>query len=118
MKADEVAISKSPQQPNTQKILQKKERKGKSIDQFDREPAKDAEREHNDSFEKFYNKDLDLEEGKSFFRLHRASPPNIAAVFRPSPSGDLRTVRISHKLHLPRIIRKRAYPASKSVDNA
>lgn len=26
--------------------------------------AKDHERDHNDSFEKFYNKDLDLEEGK------------------------------------------------------
>ena len=27
---------------------------------------KDIEREHNDSFEKHYNKDLDLEEGKLF----------------------------------------------------
>jgi len=26
--------------------------------------GKDADREHNDSFEKYYNKDLDLEEGK------------------------------------------------------
>ena len=26
---------------------------------------KDAEREHNDSFEKHYNKDLDLEEGNN-----------------------------------------------------
>lgn len=30
-------------------------------------PAKEAEREHNDSFEKYYNKDLDLEEGKPLF---------------------------------------------------
>lgn len=49
-----------------QKLLSKKERKSKQIDQMDRveQSAKDPEREHNDSFERYYNKDLDLEEGK------------------------------------------------------
>lgn len=53
-------MSKSPQ-PNAQKILQKRERRTKSIESF--ETPKDAEKDHNDSFEKYYNKDLDLEEG-------------------------------------------------------
>jgi hypothetical protein len=59
MKADEVAITSKPDgKPNTQKVLQKKERKNKTESFAENAP------EHNDSFEKFYNKDLDLEEGK------------------------------------------------------
>ena len=60
-------MSKSPQS-NASKILQKKERKSKAIDAVDQIGSeilgKDADRDHNDSFEKYYNKDLDLEEGK------------------------------------------------------
>jgi|LauGreDrversion4_2_1035121.scaffolds.fasta_scaffold39091_4 hypothetical protein len=63
MKADEVPLAKS--QPNSQKVLQKKERKPK-IESF-----AETQPEHNDSFEKFYNKDLDLEEGKNFYPLIR-----------------------------------------------
>lgn len=62
MKADEVALQKTPAQPAAQKILQKKERRSK-VDPL-QEALKDPEREAHDSFEKFYNKDLDLEEGK------------------------------------------------------
>lgn len=62
MKADEVALQKAAAQPATQKLLQKKERRSK-VDLL-QEAVKDQEREAHDSFEKFYNKDLDLEEGK------------------------------------------------------
>ena len=58
MKADEVPIAASAKQSNAQKVLQKKERKKQAESFVDTAP------EHNDSFEKFYNKDLDLEEGK------------------------------------------------------
>lgn len=58
MKADEVPISSKTSQPNSQKVLQKKDRKKQTESFVDSAP------EHNDSFEKFYNKDLDLEEGK------------------------------------------------------
>jgi hypothetical protein len=60
-------LSKSPQ-ATANKLLQKKERKSKAIDVVDQIGGemlgKDTDKEHNDSFEKYYNKDLDLEEGK------------------------------------------------------
>lgn len=65
VKADEVALAKAAAQPAAQKLLQKKERRagGGKVDPL-QEAVRDPEREAHDSFEKFYNKDLDLEEGK------------------------------------------------------
>ena len=66
MSAEELLLSKSPQ-ATASKLLSKKERKNKAIDVVDQIGGellgKDAD--HNDSFEKYYNKDLDLEEGNT-----------------------------------------------------
>ena len=67
-----------------QKLLTKKERKSKTMDQMDRmqDGLKDPDRDHNDSFEKHYNKDLDLEEGNPLL-------VDLIKLFRPGASCDL-----------------------------
>lgn len=44
--------------------MQRKEKRSKSIDAFEEKGMN-----RDDSFEKFYNKDLDLEEGKHFITV-------------------------------------------------
>ena len=48
------------------------------------------EKEHNDSFEKYYNKDLDLDEGKwAYGCVGDTYSSFYATVLRPSARGDL-----------------------------
>jgi hypothetical protein len=58
--------------------------------------GKDAD--HNDSFEKYYNKDLDLEEGKAIY-FDNCS-------YRPGTHRDLWTKRVSNKLYILRVVWK------------
>ena len=88
-------------------MLQKKERKQKIDSLTEIQP------EHNDSFEKFYNKDLDLEEGKNF-----SLTLNFVFECRLGARRYLRALRISSKLHLLGVVRKGPDPASESPDDA
>jgi hypothetical protein len=88
-------------------VLQKKERKQKIDSLTEIQP------EHNDSFEKFYNKDLDLEEGKNF-----SAALTFVIECRLGARRYLRAVRISNKLHFLGIVRKGTDPASESPDDA
>ena len=61
------------------------------------------ETDHNDSFEKYYNKDLDLEEGK-----HKATFDNHFNACRLSANRYLRAVWVSNQLHFTRVVWKGA----------
>ena len=67
IKADEIAIAKSNASAASKSGGRSKEKKDKSIDMVDAIGTGDAGKEdtQNDSFEKYYNKDLDLDEGKT-----------------------------------------------------
>lgn len=74
------------------------------------------DKEHNDSFEKYYNKDLDLDEGKFDFEL--TTPCFCTTPCRPSARGDLRAQRKCHKLHFTRKFRESADTATEGVNDA
>jgi hypothetical protein len=61
-------------------------------------------KEHNDSFEKYYNKDLDLDEGKtrllSFLNDQSQLLTHLYYVNRLGPSCNIRAERKCHQLHL------------------
>ncbi len=65
IKADEIAIAKSHASAQAASKVSRKEKRGKGIDMVDAIGTDNKEADHNDSFEKYYNKDLDLDEGKS-----------------------------------------------------
>jgi len=67
-------------------------------------------KEQNDSFEKHYNKDLDLDEGKHLTRTSHSC--------RPSSSCDLRVERERDQLHFARELREGSYPLAEVADNA
>lgn len=69
--------------------------------------VKDPEREHNDSFERHYNKDLDLEEGK--VRV------DTNCLFRLGASRNLWTLRVGNQLYIVGSLWKGPYTALKST---
>ena len=122
MKADRGDGPGSKGQSSSKILGSKKERKNSkqhAIDIGVSDVKTKEDKEHNDSFEKYYNKDLDLDEGKLV--AVGVGDTNVwfyANVLRLSASCHLWVERERHQLHFPRKFWKGADPLAESTDDA
>ena len=111
------------------KLLSKKDKKSSKQQISDTgviDSKTKEDKDHNDSFEKYYNKDLDLDEG----RCRTISKAQVSLLWlilfdmfpaltcRPSARRDLRTQRKCHQLHLIRKFRESSDLALEGTDYA
>lgn len=88
--SDSGADGKGGGSKNSLKRESKKQSKQQAIDTGVIDAKQKEEKEQSDSFEKYYNKDLDLDEGKTMRKIIKSLPiEQLSLSFRPGASSDI-----------------------------